>query len=1395
MSKKRCELKKGTFIFIGIFILVSAITLVSAARLPTDGGDSGTWGGIMNTFLNVSLNESGELRSGTVSTSQITDDTITDTDISDTTNLTLGEKITFTLGEVIDNIVNGWITITGGLNVTNNLEVNGSAVFYGGNFSVDTSDLFVDVSTGRVGIGTTSPTTALDVEGSVRISGDIVFSDDSTQPYAATPDGFSWQITSASFKQNKSISSQDGNPVGLFFRTDGKKMYMMGGDGIDVNEYNLSTAWDINTSTFNQNFSVSGEDILPKDLFFRPDGKKMYFGGNDNDAIFEYDLSTAWDVSTLSINQNFSVASEETAIRAMFFRSDGFKIYITGNAGDAVYEYNLSTAWDINTSTFNQNFSIATEDGVPVGLFFKPDGKKMYLLGSSDDDINEYDLSTPWDISTAFFNKLFSVQTEDTQPRALFFNPDGSKMYFAGETGDDINEYDMGLVIGGKVGINVTSPTQVLDVGGNVNISGVYYGNGSGLTDIGTSSISDNSITSVKIAADTINGTELADTITLDATMNIISNDFSVNTSDLFVDVSTGRVGIGTTTPSEKLNVSGNIGASGNVTATYFFGNGSQLTDIDGSNIQPDSINGTELADTITLDAAMNFVGQDFAVNTSDLFVDVSTGRIGIGTTTPTQKLDVVGNISVGSYDNIFGTYENVKILNTLESLDTIDGVGTEVLFTFSKMGLFSVGQTYPASTSSSQTISSNKDYGDLTDFSDDEDHLEFFLYISNASAMGSTLVAELGNTQDSAEYQWTLASSQGFPTLADGWNKVVLRMGSASKGSVDWSTGVDHFRIIYTGTGTNPEFNFSIDDLRMTSNRKASVSRDLVLNDALIVFGNVSIGTNSSTEKLTVFGDLNVTGTSYLGDITINADNITVNGIVSKDGNITFYDSSGGEKVRITNDGKMGIGTTSPTQKLDVNGNIKSSESYVFYDGSTQTIASTPNGFSWHVGSASFNQISPNLQSDDQFISGIFFKPDGTKMYITGAGDDEVNEYDLSTIWDISTASLNQILNTSTQGSSPQGIFFKPDGTKMFVVDSGDDEVNEYDLSTAWDISTTSFSRNFNVSSQDTTPRDLFFKPDGTKMYIVGEVNDSVQEYDLSTVWDISTASFNQNFSVATEDANPRGLSFKPDGTKMYVVGASGRDVNEYDLSIPWNISTATFKQLFSVNSQETSPTGVFFRADGTKMYIVGGGSDSVNEYDLGLIINGKVGIGTTSPTTELEVNGTVTVVGDLNVTGTSYLSDVTLTSDNITVNGIVSKDGNITFYDSSGGEKVRITSEGDVGIGTSSPSSLFDVAGDINTLTDYNIGGTQVLSSTALGSGVVSSSLTSVGSLSSLDMGGDISMNNKQIRFNGGSGNNFLQGNVENTGRLGIFTDDTERITILLGGNVGIGTVSPSS
>jgi sugar lactone lactonase YvrE len=67
-----------------------------------------------------------------------------------------------------------------------------------------------------------------------------------------------------------------------------------------------------------------------------------------------------------------------------------------------------------------------------------------------------------------------------------------------------------------------------------------------------------------------------------------------------------------------------------------------------------------------------------------------------------------------------------------------------------------------------------------------------------------------------------------------------------------------------------------------------------------------------------------------------------------------------------------------------------------------------------------------------------------------------------------------------------------------------------------------------------------------------------------------------------------------------MYVIGTAGDDVNEYDLSTAWDVSSASFLQLFSVAAQETVPQSVFFKPDGTKMYVIGTASDVIWAYDL---------------------------------------------------------------------------------------------------------------------------------------------------------------------------------------------------
>ena len=68
--------------------------------------------------------------------------------------------------------------------------------------------------------------------------------------------------------------------------------------------------------------------------------------------------------------------------------------------------------------------------------------------------------------------------------------------------------------------------------------------------------------------------------------------------------------------------------------------------------------------------------------------------------------------------------------------------------------------------------------------------------------------------------------------------------------------------------------------------------------------------------------------------------------------------------------------------------------------------------------------------------------------------------------------------------------------------------------------------------------------------MFVIGSTDDAVVEYDLSTGFDISTATYagaDEEFSVSDQDNNPFGLTFNADGTAMFVIGNSEDAVVKY--------------------------------------------------------------------------------------------------------------------------------------------------------------------------------------------------------------------------------------------------------
>jgi len=252
-----------------------------------------------------------------------------------------------------------------------------------------------------------------------------------------------------------------------------------------------------------------------------------------------------------------------------------------------------------------------------------------------------------------------------------------------------------------------------------------------------------------------------------------------------------------------------------------------------------------------------------------------------------------------------------------------------------------------------------------------------------------------------------------------------------------------------------------------------------------------------------------------------------------------------------------------------------------------------------WDLSTALFDNVNFSILAQTSTPKGMFINPDGIKMFIIA---DNVYQYTLSQAWNLSTASYDNI-NISKIDSFSEGISFKSDGTKMYLVGRTNDLVYQYTLSQAWNLSTASYDNiNFSILTQDTTSEDIFFNPDGTKMYIDGDANNAIYQYSLSQAWNLSTASYdNINFSVTGQQSQPLGLFFSSAGTKMYVAGNVGDQVYQYSLSQAWNLSTASFDNVnFSVGTQDTTPQGIFFNASGTKMYMVGLGNKQVYQYSM---------------------------------------------------------------------------------------------------------------------------------------------------------------------------------------------------
>lgn len=254
-------------------------------------------------------------------------------------------------------------------------------------------------------------------------------------------------------------------------------------------------------------------------------------------------------------------------------------------------------------------------------------------------------------------------------------------------------------------------------------------------------------------------------------------------------------------------------------------------------------------------------------------------------------------------------------------------------------------------------------------------------------------------------------------------------------------------------------------------------------------------------------------------------------------------------------------------------------------------------------ISASTYDNVSFSVASQESGSRTVVFNNDGTKMYIAGSGSNTAYQYSLLTAFDVSTASYDSV-SFGLQQTGVAGLQFNDDGTKMYATGYVSDSIYQYDLSSAFNLSTASYSNvNFSVANQEAAPRSITFNSDGTKFYVSGPGSDAIFEYNLSTAYDMSTASYNNvSLSVSSVDGTAVGWVFNNDGTKAILGGDANNSLYQYSLSTAYDLSTASYDSVsFSVGSQEPSLEGIRFNADYTKIYIIGG-SNTVYQYSTNL-------------------------------------------------------------------------------------------------------------------------------------------------------------------------------------------------
>ncbi len=1205
-----------------------------------------------------------------------------------------------------------------------------------------------------------------------------------------------------------SVRSQDPTPNGLAFSADGTRMFVTGNNFNAVYQYALTAPFDVSNVTGTSDvshvdrFLVGSQDTSPRDVAFSADGTKMFVVGSSSDSVHEYALTTAFDVSTATIVTSFSVESQDTSPRGLAFSANGTKMFVVGSSSASVHEYALTTAFDVSSATIDSSFSVESQDSSPRGLAFSANGTKMFVTGNDNAAVYEYALTTPFDVSTASFGSSFSVESQDSSPAGLAFSGDGTGMFVLGFDGANVHQYALSEPFTLLPQPNSLASFEAIPVTNNI---------ASPSPPDGTDPPPDDTVAPAITAAAVTSATEILltyseniDVTTTDgqgftlsvgqvtANTNPAGTDNTITLTVSGITASDAPAITYTAPPGTVVDTASNSAASQTFTDTTPLPD--DTTPLPDDTVPPTlTVSSVATAGTSAIDIVLS---KDVTINGAApgdfaLSGDISTDPTVTGITAAADTVTLTLNDTLDhddvillAYDKTTGSIDDIPLPSLASSFsvaleDTfphglafsddgtrmfVMGSGNDAVYQYALTtpfdvstasfdvstasiddfslsprslglafsangtGMFVVGHDIyqytlaapfdvsTASLDSSFSVESQESFPQSLAFSDDgtgmfvvgDDIYQYTLSTpfdiltasyDDISFSVSSQESSLRDVAFSADgtrmfvvgddiYQYALTTPFDISTASHDSSFSVSSQESSPRGLAFSDDGT---RMFVAGIDNSAVYQYTLPEpftLFSQPNSLASFAATLVTNnissDTVAPTITAAAVTSATSITLTYSENIDVTTTDgqgftlSVGQVTANTnpagtDNtitLTVSGITASDAPAITYTAPPGTVVdsalnpaasqTFTDTTPLPDDTTplpddtvpptltvssvatAGTSAIDIvlskdvtingaapgdfvlSGDISADPTVTGITAAADTVTLTLNDTLDHddvillaytrtTGSiddipaaSAFPDGSFSVRSQDPTPNGLAFSADGTRMFVTGNNFNAVYEYTLAAPFDVSnvtgTSDVSHVdrFLVDSQESSPRGLAFSADGTKMFVVGSSSDSVHEYALTTAFDVSTATIDSSFSVESQDSSPRGLAFSADGTKMFVVGSSSASVHEYALTSAFDVSSATIDSSFSVESQDSSPRGLAFSADGTKMFVVGSSSDSVHEYALTTAFDVSTATIDSSFSVESQDSSPAGLAFSGDGTSMFVLGFDGANVHQYAL---------------------------------------------------------------------------------------------------------------------------------------------------------------------------------------------------